>query len=380
MNDDNHIDSIRCSSLPEAFKCPGSLRLPVLQIDPHNDASAVGTAVHALMRDVVEAPAGQLIAAKDLPIAAVCAEHGVEQREVWPLMMSGIATWLEIRASFPRAETEVECTWKCESSGVTLTGHIDAITVDFDRINLLDWKSGRVDRDYSQQVRGYMALALLNNPSVQLAVATVAWLRDQEVETYSMDRTAMTAWVAQLDREVVAWDGVFHPGRHCGFCRRSHTCPALAAHVRRDLAVMETDATLAGAVEQDVRELAPTKLLEMWDRWKTVKAFGESFEKAVRRALEAGPIIADGRTLELVEQQRREVDVLRAWPAIEKRLDDAEVAACLSVSISELENQVGKKAGRGKGAEAKRELAAELEEAGAITTKTMKLVKEKRTP
>jgi hypothetical protein len=78
---------------------------------------------------------------------------------------------------------------------------------------------------------------------------------------------------------------------------------------------------------------------------------------------------ADGERLEVVLEPRREIDPLAAWPVLEQRLTDAELAGCLSVSVKAIEDAVAVKAEKRKGAAAKRELAAALEAAQALHVK-----------
>ena len=66
----------------------------------------------------------------------------------------------------------------------------------------------------------------------------------------------------------------------------------------------------------------------------------------------------------------REVDTLRAWPSLVKRLTDEELAPCLKVRIGEMEAAGKAKAGKGKGAAAIRELNEELKAAGAVSRET----------
>lgn len=366
------VASLRCSALPEAFRCPGSVRLPLLRIEEDNDASAVGTAVHKLMERVVDGTRNL----SQMPIGEVCERYGVSGDDVVPLLVAGINVWDQIKDSFTGAVTEVPLS--ATVHGVQLTGHLDALAVGNEIARALDWKTGRVDRDYSKQVQGYLALILLDDPAIREATATVVWLRDRDVETYTMTRDGLGPWLESLRATVIDWNGAYHPGRHCGFCPRSHECPALAAQARRDIAVLSAEATVAH-VENGLRDMQPAHIRDLWERWKMVKAFGESFERAMRLALDTGGAIeAEGWRIELETQEHRELDLLKAWPSIQSRLDDEAVAECVSVSITKLDGIVAKRAGKGKGAAAKRALNEELLAAGAIAMKPVKKIKERR--
>ena len=57
---------------------------------------------------------------------------------------------------------------------------------------------------------------------------------------------------------------------------------------------------------------------------------------------------------------------MKAWPLLQPRLSDEEIAGCMKLSAAKLDDAVAKKAGNGKGAAAKRELGEALEKAGAV--------------
>jgi phosphoglycerate dehydrogenase-like enzyme len=63
---------------------------------------------------------------------------------------------------------------------------------------------------------------------------------------------------------------------------------------------------------------------------------------------------------------------LKAFPVLREELGfkDEELAACMKLRLGEIEKIVAKRAGRGKGAAAKRDLQARLEEADAIVLHT----------
>lgn len=256
-----------------------------------------------------------------------------------------------------------------------LTGHVDAISVQGDRAHILDHKTGRKDSDYSQQARGYCALVLLSDHKLTSASCTVLWIRDQEVECYTMDRAGLYEWLGQLQQEVVEWTGTYRPGAHCHYCPRSHECPAANALARRDFAIV-ADRDLPGRIEDGptLREMIqrePDKIVALLERADLAAKVAERVRAAIKEeVIRAGDIVGGGKRLTLQRKERRHLNVLQAFPILQEKLEDTEMAEVIDISLPKAAELVGKKAGKGNGARAKRELEAELAQAGAIETST----------
>jgi len=366
------LTETRTSALPLAFKCPGSVRRPTLPVADDARSARLGRAVHEVLRGLVETGA---VAWVDVNGAAT--RHEVEPGEVGALCGMAQKLWPTIADSFRDALTELEFSAEL-APGFRLTGHVDVIAVSGTAARIADWKTGRRDYDYSQQLKGYCVLALLEDPELAEATATAIWIRDGEIENYTMPRAAISPWVKDLLATVVEWDGVFHPGPHCGFCPRSHECEARTALVRRDVAGFVDDLRQA---ESSLAEMAPMAIVELLRRADTVGYQAKRVRDAIKAFVaERGELVGDGVKLTIDVETRREIKTLEAWPIIEALdLDAGELAECVDVSISLLEKAAARKAGRGKGAAAVRALGAELEAAGAVTVSPRTYLREKRT-
>ena len=359
--------TIRASALPRAFACAASARQPTLRIETDSDPARLGTAAHALLEAVVNQA---LTHTGGLDIEAAAKQDNVDVDDLRFLVLSGIKLWGQIKAWFPGALAEFDL--EGVVNGVRVTGHPDVMAISGTKATVGDWKSGRVDYDYRQQMRGYMALIMLNFPEVKEVVGIVGWLREQEIEPYRMSRADLPAWLAEFDTNVAQWDGqTYNVGSACTYCPRTHECPALAATVRRDIAMLADD-SMAARIESGLADLKPAQIVDYYRKAKRIEKFTESFRQAVRaRAIAEGSIPDDdGRELRLTESHPRYVDPMAAWPVLHRHLTDEEIAGAVKLSASKLDDAVAKKAGRGKGAEAKRQLAAALEEAGAVRTET----------
>lgn len=359
---------IRCSALPLAFTCPGSIRGAEIPIDAPNEMAREGTAGHKVLSKLVET--GKL----DWEwLAEVAKDYQVDEANLRIVVAQGMKLWNQVRASFPNPSTEIEM--RHNGMGVILTGHTDIVATAAFIAYVGDWKLGRLDKNYAEQIRGYMALVLLNYDFLTKAHGSILWAREQEAEGYEMDRAGLMLWLKRLNDEVVEWDGVYHPGTHCQYCPRSHECSAANALARRDYAIV-TDQNLPGHLEDadTIRELVekdPGRVIELWQKLGVAEKQLARVRDAIRsEVLRRGGIEGGGHKLMVQHQEKRHLNVWPAFPVLQEELADEQMAEVINISISRVEELVRKKAGKGNGAAAVRALQEKLDAAGAIDTTT----------
>src|SRR5262249_20028367 len=119
---------------------------------------------------------------RPVDVAVLALRHGVDEKELGPLVAYGRKAWAELRDAFPLPETEVEVEWD-GTDMLRLVGHIDVLSIVEKSARLIDWKSNRKDADYYAQLAGYAATLIVTR-GLKEATATVVWLRSQQVETY----------------------------------------------------------------------------------------------------------------------------------------------------------------------------------------------------
>lgn len=362
------LETLRASSAPSAFRCPASVRAPHLAIRESGEAADIGSAAHEALRPLVE---GRSVQWDELP--ALCERWSVPVDDVRILCAQAQKMWADMGEMFPEATTEVELSTRLPG-GTILTGHIDFVaTVGTTAIGG-DWKTGRKDSDYAQQMRAYAALLLLDDLSLTSATFVIAWVRDGDVERYTMTRDGLHEWLASLTERVLEWDGTYHPGPHCGHCSRNHECDAANALVRRDVAaILDTPAEMASALAS----MPAGDIVSLLRKARMVSDYADRVAKAVSQHVQAhGDIVSDDARLTIQVEKRRRLKTLEAWPVLEAAgFGDEDMAACVEISASEAESIVAKRAGRGKGAGAVREFKAALEYAGAVEmTERRKLV------
>jgi len=358
---------LRCSGLPLLFACRQAIEGD-LHVSERNEAADLGNATH----EAAEA----MVAGLALDLDALAKRWSCNRDELGRLVWYARKAWEVLAPSFPDDEEHsrlAESAVGCTGDGFTLTGHLDMHIISSDgEARIVDWKSGRVDRDYYHQLAGYAA-CLLADPNINKVTASVVWLRDQEIESYTIDRKIIGQWIDRLKVQLSRKG--YTTGRHCEHCPRSHSCPAVLAKAREGIATFGGDAaTLA--------ELPSSKVVELYRAAKLVAKAAESAVSSIRLhvILTGEQDSGDGMALKVVEENGgRDIDVNKAWDIVHGRLksDDA-MASVLNISATALDEAVAKAAGKGAGAAAKRDLAAELEAAGAVTKKTIVKLKEVR--
>lgn len=365
---------LRASALPLAFRCAAAVRPAELRIDEANPAADVGTVAHVALRGLSDRGSIDWDALPEL-----ADRHRVPPEELGVLCALGTRLWRQVRESFQGAITEVELAAR-PLPGLLLTGHADLLAVAANAIRVGDWKTGRKDSDYSEQLRGYAALALLYSPDTEQATGTILWVRDGEIENYTMTRAGLRDWLEELRVRVVEWDGVYRPGRQCLYCPRSHECPAANALARRDVAAM-TDRELVYRAENEIALMSPAEIVELHRKAATVNRYCERIHEAIKAHVErVGDVEANGLRLTVETQEKRALNVMQAWPVLEKNgFGDEEMARVIDLRLGRIEELVRERTPKGEKAHAVRKLIDELKRAGAIETSENQILKEKRT-
>lgn len=366
---------LRASSLPLNFICPGSARTPELRIRESGEAADLGTAVHELLALMLGS--GAVMEWVEAQLDTVAMMHLVDVDDLDFLFRRGQQLWRQVRDTFPNPLTEIMVS--VDLGLAQISGHLDVISVSGDVARGLDWKSGFKDHDYSEQMRAYAALVLLQHPQLREVTLTVAWLREGEIENYTMDRAGAELWAQRVIKEIVDWDGAYQYGTHCAYCPRAHECPAANAVMRRDVSAILN--VSLGQAPDALATMLPSEVIELVRKASVVKKYADSVRDIVRTYVKThGDIVGPDVKLTIRAEERRSIEPLPAWPVLEsKGFTDEDFAAVVKVSKSKVEDRVKQKAGKGNGAAAVRDLTKALEEANAFTTTTIEKMVERRT-
>ena len=374
---------IRCSALPAAFECPGSVQPVDVEIDPVSPPADQGSADHQVMRQIVESDMRSL---DGIDLAQIAEFWAVDRDDLLVHAFMGLKVWQLVRDRFPDPQAEVDLEARFEFGDGTvleLTGHLDALAVVHREAlaSLGDWKFGRVDRNYAQQLRGYQALTLYNYAGINIVHGFVGWMFDSEIEDYVMTRDQLWDWLDTVHDRLVHWDGVLHPGPQCGTCRRNHNCPALTAIARRDVLIFggpDMGERAAGGF----KDIADGELISLYRRGRVISKLIESLDEAVKLRVEAaGGVLpdGDGRELRFITSERRRIDPLLAKFVLEQRLTPEEIAAATVLRPSLLDDAIAEKTPRGKKKDAIEELNEALRQAGAVSQEPQKRLMDVRT-
>lgn len=366
--------TLRCSSLPLFMKCAGSVRGD-LKINEWNESSDLGTAVHdALARHIKGIPV-------DLP--SVASLHGVDESELSILYYQGLKAWSVVHP-IGQCETESERSLSARvSPGIELTGTADVISRSWARndvwtdgdpgpmaVSITDWKSGRRDADYREQIMGYAALALMTYPQAAYAFGRIVWLRTDETEVYSLTQEGLVTWRERLIDKAAETE--YRPGPHCQHCPRQHYCPAKQEMQRGAV-------ELLGTGRFDLTQLGSIERLDLYHKAKSVASLAAMVIDELRAHVRSfGPIEADGTKLQIVQETRRALRPAKAWPVLQQFLTDDQLAECVTVSMTKVEDAAAKGQPRGEGAGRKRAMLAELNKAEAIGSTTIEKLTERR--
>lgn len=368
------LSTVRASALPIAFRCAAAVRRPALAVNASNDAADNGTAAHEVLRTL---PSTNRIDWERIP--EIAQRFGADPDETRMLVAQGAKLWNQVRDSFAGAHTEVSLQLEV-MPGFTLTGHADLLAISQTSMRVGDWKTGRKDADHQHQFKAYAAMALKSSPDINDVTGTGLWAREKEIENYTLDRVSVEAWLDELRERVIKWDGVYRPGKHCGYCPRNHECAAANAMIRRDVAVI-ADKSLLARVETDLAQMPANEIIDVFHKADLVVKFATRVRDAIKKHVEEnGDVVASGTRLSISEEERRELDPLAAFPVLTEQLGfgDEDLAQVMKLSISKIEKVVSDRAPKGeKGREAKK--AGELlEKCGAVTRNTTTKLKETR--
>lgn len=363
---------IRASSLPLISLCTAS----TVEVGPvlgggSNDAADLGTAVHEALAIAIAKPNEFRRTADVCDLAAQSARaHGVDVDDARQMAAWGWKAWESVRSHFPDPQPEVEM--RFEEHGLVLTGHADVLSTLPDEVRVLDFKTGRVDADPAEQVKGYCWLALQDNPGATGAYGASLRTRDQIIDGAHYTRDELASWWGKLSKRMHTERALYRPGRWCGQCSRGLTCPAKTL-------MLAQAAKMLGAEWSAGR--TPDERGELFDMAKLIVAQAEAAIELLRAETEANGgrlSIGDGRELRLTDQQRRTIEPEVGLPVLRTMLSEEEIYGAMKISKTACEDAVKAGAGRGAKAAAARELCERLEAAEAFNVQTITKLEVKR--
>ena len=365
--------SIRCSSLPLIRQCPAAAIEPAVGLKSSSDEARLGTAVHdAIGEAIVDGPMTSDV------IERCAAAEGVDVADVAPLAWSAWRWWQKWQHLYPDPHVEEALTLLNAGFEVKLTGHPDvwslADGVDGPEIRVVDWKTGYGAADAWDQVNGYALLALRNSEQHVQVYRAIVPLRQGEWEGSYLGIHALESWwAAILDKLVTPkLRDEYTPGPHCGHCPRNHECPGLASAVSRAI-------TLAGVTTGWLDHDAPS----LYSAAKLLKDMGGNLSELARGMVRnaGGKIEHDGRTLELVRQERRHIEASpEAFAIIERYVPRQLVDEATEISKTKIVKHARDQGRRGQKMAIEESLIGELDAAGCLSTTFVEKLEMRKSP
>ena len=353
---------LRCSSLPLIAKCPQAAAAPAIEVGRQDDAARLGSAVHeALAKHIAYLP---------FELGDIAGRYDVEFEELAKLFRSALAAWKRVEQFFPAPRlVEYELSHRDEFTGIELTGHIDVIAQDETQIRILDHKTGWMDHDARDQLKGYAWLALQKNLHIHDVYAATLRAREQTIEGFRWSRDDLNAWWAKTS--VRSQSILYHP------------MPSTCQHCRRNLECDAFHASVAGAVNMVKssigKNLTPLVMVEVV---KEARALSKLFDQVcdwvhAQVQAEGGRVHGIDEDLVSTNQEMRQI-VFASGEGILRDLLGERFAEACSVSKTKAEQIIGDAAPRGAKGKRIQEALEMLENAGALNRKTIHKLELKR--
>lgn len=356
---------IHCSALPRLTACPASGLPDGPLVDSDGAEGRLGTACHELL--------AALIDGEPASIEAMAEMHDVDPRELAMLYHMGRQCWETIRGEFPEPLAEVQMSHDT-GLGLVLCGTADVVSIVGPQIRLADWKTGLLESDATEQLKGYGLLALLEHPEAESVYACVVRVRDREREGYHWSRLELTAWWNRTLNRLLDQTS-YQPGEQCRYCPRRLACPARSALVVESIRQLGDGSNLGLDY--------PSAVARTYDAVRTLEDACERARQALRFAVQdaGGKLdLGDGRTLTLTQQQQRKLDPRVALPILREYLAEQQLAECVTLAKGRVEGALKAGAGRGQKTAVVKEVFDRVEEQGGFVISTVERLEAKRVP
>lgn len=380
------------SSLERASRCTGSAILP--RVEEVTDAASRGIAIHAFLARVVEVGREEALAELSEDFRPICSAIDLDV-----LPTSALEVIAELALAYdPETGTARELGRNIGRkyppvSPAEFVGTADIVTMSKTEIFVADYKAGHSlitpAKDNAQlRMLGLAAARLFNRRHLRVAIIRITedgtpFFDSADYDALELD--TVEEELRDLARRIDQAKDLFSigepppvtTGTHCRWCKSLVYCPAQTALVRRMASNPETIG------EELLAALNPEQAATAWTRLKVL----EEVTRRVREALYAyardnSIPLGNGLVVGEVETQRRALDGRITFEVLNglHGHEVAQAAVDLDASQAGIERAlrgVAKATGEKLG-KLKRQVMAELEEAGAVTMKTSRTVREHR--
>jgi hypothetical protein len=315
---------IRCSELDRLFNCPASVLGPEISVDQKNAAADFGKHVHDSLAQIVDGNSPMLHQFEDAS----------DNDRGWKMLDYAHKIWADdLSKYYPSPQVEAMVDSQISTSlRDTLTGTIDVLSqISTDKANILDWKTGEIQKGFDNQMAGYAFLiwVKMGRPANARISVTIVYLRHHHWRTIKFDAAKLRAWEHDLIHNALgAGPSKYVTGGHCTFCPKRHSCKARQAEVSGTI-----DALMWGNQAQSVEHK------EFFDKAKAALTNGNAITPELVEMLKI--------MLYRVRLAKRAAD--ECWDLARKtvdkfgeiRLDDETVAALVPSERFKITDSVG---------------------------------------
>jgi hypothetical protein len=344
---------IRASSLPLIAQCSQSANAPEVRIElGEASVPAMGSAVHAVI--------AERILGNKYDVGAIAERFQVDLAELEQASEIAMGSVSHVAKFFRRPASELAL--EHVEATVALTGHCDLAEYDpvTKEVRGLDFKTGWLDHDASQQCKAY-AFLLMKHYNADAVWFGQVNVRSRSCFGHLWNRESLEAWWVWLKRHLA--EQIYRPSYSaCSMCRRWSECEAarsLTAVAIADLST--TDSRL-------IDTLTPEAAISVIERCRFLAKVEAQARELVKVwvAKHGGRVeCEDGSYLELNKQNRRKVQfTMPAATILRKEIGDG--IHELHLSVGEIEDLVGAKAPRGSKKWLIKRVMDALAEAGAL--------------
>jgi len=361
----------RGSSATRELACAGAIGWRGSRIDENSPEALLGTAAGEAVETMATGGSPDL--------DAVAKKHGVDRDSLGMAYAGGVTAWKEISPWFPDPESQHPVSGETTKGTADLVSavYVSDLTTELATLAVLDFKLGMSGDQHAPQLMAY-ALGLVDKygfPESGYVLGVEVHLMPARYFVHRFVEEQLEGFRLRLKLQHAQAGKQFSPGDECKFCPRNHDCPARSQWMR------EAAQSIA-LVTDNQGALADRELLgALWDRSKQLTRALDAYGKAVRVALQAGPIdLPDGRELVIEESETDVVDAAAAMgPVIEFGLDPSTVYKCsksgIKAAIKQLA-EVAKASGeRLNQAALNRTVLGHIDAAGGLSKKTRQTIK-----
>lgn len=354
---------LRCSHLPRITKCPASLVEPKIKLAEKEAAeTTIGTLAHRALA---------LYFLKTEPdVDQILKEIDTDDGEVKRLFLNGVwvvKEMLKQGLKIVAIEPTLRRDW---GDDLIVTGHADMLAARGEESIIIDYKSGRVERDYRAQLLGYALIAgtLGGVKTIMINLSERTW----QIEDFSKEEIIA---FEQILLGLSSRTNEYWMNEFCEFCPRLDECPLQRS---AQVQAMEIFGKTLDVDHADVAQLA-----SLYPQYELVRDACEKYHDIIKQMVsQLGGKVAleDGSVLEMQSTTARKIignaeaiksifETLFAMAAPNVHDTDTTIetiADCISISKSPLEKKITGLAPKRQGKKWVGSLYEKLESRGCI--------------